>query len=73
MSPFMIMYGVDPKGIPTAFPRINAPAVEHRLTELMKIRQEALAPHELARQLMLRHNKKSFTPFKVGDLGWLEG
>ena len=73
MSPFLIMYGVDPKGIPTAFPRINAPAVENRLTELMKIRQEALAAHELARQLMLRRNKKSFTPFKVGDLVWLEG
>ena len=54
MSPFQIMYGTDPKGIPTTFPRINAPAIKNRLTELMKIRQEALAAHELARQLMLR-------------------
>ena len=28
MSPFQIIYGNDPKGIPTAFPRISAPAVE---------------------------------------------
>ena len=72
MSPFLIMYGIDPKGIPTTFPRINAPAIENRLTELMKIRQEALAAHELARQLMLRRNKGNFTPFKQGDLVWLE-
>jgi transposase InsO family protein len=52
MSPFQIIYGNDPKGIPTAFPRISAPAVETRLDELMKTRQEALAAHELARQTM---------------------
>jgi hypothetical protein len=72
MSPFQIMYGTDIKGIPTAFPRINAPAVENRLTELMKIRQEALAAHELARQTMLKRNKTSYTPFKEGDLVWLD-
>ena len=37
MSPFYIIYGIEPKGIPMAFPCIKAPAVESRLTELMKI------------------------------------
>jgi Chromo (CHRromatin Organisation MOdifier) domain len=39
---------------------------------LMKIRQEALAAHELARQTMLKRNKTSYTPFKEGDLVWLD-
>ena len=71
MSPFQIIYGIDPKGIPTAFPSINAPAVETRLTELMKIRQEALAAHELARQVMIQRKPGDFTPFNKGDLVWL--
>src|ERR1700759_2310956 len=72
MSPFQIMYGTDPKGIPTAFPRINTPAIENRLTELMKIRQEALTAHELARQLMISRSKSKPFTFKEGDLVWLE-
>ena len=42
------------------------------MTEALRVRQEALAAHELARQLMIRRNKKTFTPFKQGDLVWLE-
>jgi hypothetical protein len=71
MSPFQIIYGTDLKGIPTAFPRISAPAVENRLNELMKIRQEALAAHELARQLMIQRKPGDFVPFEKGDLVWL--
>jgi hypothetical protein len=71
MSPFQIIYGTDLKGIPTAFPRISAPAVENRLDELMKIRQEALAAHELARQQMIQRKPGDFVPFEKGDLVWL--
>src|ERR1700760_3676713 len=67
-----IVYGIEPKGIPTAFPRIKAPAVESRLTELMKIRQEALAAHELARQMMIQRNPEKEVKFSVGDQVWLE-
>ena len=72
MTPFQIIYGTDIKGIPTAFPTIKAPAVEQCLTEITRIRQEALAAHELARQLMLCRNKKPFQAFKVGDMVWLD-
>ena len=72
MSPFQIIYGTDLKGIPTAFPRAQAPAVEDRLKEITKIRQEALAAHELARQLMIRRNPGNDIEFKVGDQVWLD-
>jgi transposase InsO family protein len=36
MSLFQIMYGTDLKGISTAFPRMNAPAVEECLKNLSK-------------------------------------
>jgi hypothetical protein len=71
MSPFQIIYGTDLKGIPTAFPWISAPAVENTLNELMKIRQEALAAHELARQQMIQRKPGDFVPFEKGDLVWL--
>jgi len=38
----------------------------------MKIRQEALAAHELARQLMIQRNPGKEVPFKEGDQVWLE-
>src|SRR6266850_1393921 len=72
MSPFQIILGSDPKGLLTVYSRIKAPTVEHRLNEIVKIRQEALAAHELARQTMLRRNTKTFVPFKLGDKVWLE-
>ena len=72
MSPFQIILGSDPKGLPTVYSRIKAPAVEHRLNEIMKIRQEALAAHELARQTMLHRNMKTFILFKLEDKVWLE-
>jgi hypothetical protein len=59
-------------GIPTAFPTIKAPAVEQCLTEITKIRHEALAAHELARQLIMRRNKGTYEPFKLGDSVWLD-
>jgi hypothetical protein len=73
MSPFQLMYGSDPVGIPTVTSNIKAPSVEHHLDDIMRNRQEALAAHELARQLMLHQNMKTFVPFKQGDKVWLEG
>jgi hypothetical protein len=72
MTPFQIIYGTEITGIPTAFPTIKAPAVEQRLTEITKIRHEALAAHELARQLVMRRNKGTYKPFKLGDSVWLD-
>ena len=47
------MLGYEPTGIPIAFPKSNVPTVERRLVELLKIRDDARAAHELARQAQI--------------------
>jgi len=72
MSPFMLLYGYDPVAIPTALPRSNVPTVEQHVKELQKKRDEALAAHELSRQVMMRRIKGKYLPFKIGDKVLLE-
>ena len=43
-TPFFLMLGYEPTGIPIAFPKSNVPTVERRLAELLKIR-DTLEPH----------------------------
>jgi hypothetical protein len=47
------MMGYEPLGLPTAFPKMNVPEVEKRLTALFHAKNEAQAAHELARQMMM--------------------
>ena len=72
MSPFEIMYGTEVVAIPTAFPRINVPAAEDRFKIINQIRDEALAAHELSRQLMMQRVKGKMPHFKEGDQVWLD-
>jgi hypothetical protein len=51
-TPFQVIYGTDPIGIPTALPRYTAPAAEDKAKELIRIRQETLSARELARRVM---------------------
>ena len=48
------------------------PALENHLTALEEARKEALAAHEMARQIMKEQNTWNFSPWKVGDKVWLE-
>ena len=72
-TPFYIMLGYEPIGVPPAFEKTNVPAVEHKLSELLKIREEARAAHELARQSQIKQSKNNSPPFSKGDLVWLDG
>ena len=72
-TPFYLMMGCEPKGIPPAFSKTNVPVVQHRLSELLKIRDDARAAHELARQAQIKRLKKNSPPFSKGDLVWLDG
>ena len=67
------MMGYDPTFIPIAYPKTNVPLVQERITELQKARDEALAAHELARQVMKDRITSKFVPFKKGQKVWLEG
>jgi hypothetical protein len=42
------------------------------MRKLIRNREEALAPHELAQNRMINRRKSTFTPFKLGDKVWLD-
>ena len=67
------MLGYEPIGVPPAFEKTNVPAVEHKLSELLKIREEACTAHELARQSQIKRSKNNSPPFSKGDLVWSDG
>lgn len=65
--------GYNPSLIPIAYPKTNVPLVQERLFDLQKACDEALAAHELARQVMKDRIMGKFTPFRKGQKVWLEG
>ena len=71
-SPFYLMLGYEPQALPDIISTSNLPSVTTRLDNLVKIREEALATHDLARQTMSQRTRSSFTPFSVNDKVWLE-
>ena len=66
------MFGDSPISIPTSFEHIKFPTIEEKLKCLQADRQEALVAHEFARQQMINRRKDTFTPFKKGDMVWLD-
>ena len=71
-SPFYLMMGYEPRALPSVISDTSIPAVETRLKTLSAARNEALAAHELARQVMTAHSLMGFKPFAKGDKVWLE-
>ena len=55
-SPFYLMMGYEPHALPLLISDSSIPAVESRLKSLIAARDEALAAHELARQVMSSRN-----------------
>ncbi len=72
MSPFEIMFGTQPVDIPTAFPHVNIPAAEEHISYIIRIQQEALAAHQLAREQVIERIKGKLPLFKEDDLVWLD-
>ena len=71
-SPFSLILGYEPK----AYPQLGQtflPTLEDRLSLLTRTRDEALAAHEKAKQLMKERITSKFVPWKVGNKVWLEG
>jgi hypothetical protein len=52
-SPFYLMMGYEPLGLPTTFLKTNVPEAEKRLTALFHAQNEAQVAHELAQQTMM--------------------
>ena len=66
------MFGDSPVLIPTSFEHTKFPTIEEKLKCLQADRQEALTAHEFSRQQMINRRKDTFTPFKKGDIVWLD-
>jgi len=71
-SPFFLMMGYEPRGIPHILPNSAIPAAEDRIRYLQKTREEAITCHNLATQRMATQSYgKKFEPWKVGEKVWL--
>ena len=66
------MHGEAPLVIPTSFENMKFPLVVEKIKNLVTSREETLAAHKLARSQMAEQIKSNFTPFKKGQMVWLD-
>ena len=66
------MHGESPKTLPVTFEKTKYLMLEERMHTLICDREEALAAHELAMRRIADRRRNTFTPFKKGDLIWLD-
>ena len=66
-SPFYLMMGYEPRALPSVIADTSIPAVESCLKTLSAARNEALAAHKLAQQVMSSHSRRGFKRFAKGD------
>ena len=59
-SLFYLMMGYEPRALPSVISDTSIPAVETRLKTLSAAHNEALATHELARQVMSSRSRRGF-------------
>ena len=71
-SPFYLMMGYEPCALPSVIADTSISTVESRLKTLSAARNEALAAHELAQQVMSSRSQRGFKPFAKGDKVLLE-
>ena len=69
---FELIHGKAPLVIPTSFKNTKFPSVTEKIKNLVTSWEEALAAHELARSRMADQIKLNFTPFKKGQMVWLD-
>src|SRR6202789_1964939 len=69
---FELMQGEAPLAIPTTFEHTKFPSIAEKIKSLVTTREEALAAHELARSRMAEQIKLNFSPFKKGQMVWLD-
>jgi hypothetical protein len=71
-SPFFLLYGYEPRALPSTLSTSPVPAVEERIKKLQAKREEAQACHNIAaRRMADRTFHSKFVPWKKGDKVWL--
>jgi hypothetical protein len=64
--------GYNPQSLPHTLVSSPVPAAEERLHLLQKAREEAIACHNIAMQLMAeRSHRIKYTPWKMSNKVWL--
>ena len=71
-TPFELMFGDSPQAIPHSFENTRFLAVEAKMKQLQKNREEALTTHKLAWTRMIEQRRSKFTLFQKGDKVWLD-
>ena len=71
-SPFSLILGYEPRDYPK-IGKMFLPSLEDRLSLLEQARDEVLAVHKKAQQLMKEQITTKFVLWKVGNKVWLEG
>ena len=71
-TPFELMLGITPVAKPLTFEHTKYLSIKEKMNNLIKIREEALAAHELARTCMAGRQKDTFIPFVKGQKVWLD-
>ena len=66
------MHGEALLVIPTSFENTKFPSVAEKIKNLVTSCEKAPAAHELARSQMTERIKLNFTPFKKGQMVWLD-
>ena len=66
------MMGESLKATPKVFKNTKFPLINEKIKEMMADQEEALAAHELARSRIAEWKKNTFTPFKKGQMVWLD-
>jgi transposase InsO family protein len=71
-TPFELIQGETPIAVPLSFEHTKFPAIEEKMKQLIRNREEALAAHELARSRIAARKTNAFTPFVKGQKVWLD-
>jgi hypothetical protein len=71
-TPFELIQGETLIAIPLSFEHTKYPAIEEKMKQLIRNREEALAAHELPRSQITARKENMFTPFVKGQKIWLD-
>ena len=71
-SPFELIMGYQPPGLPEQFSSTKIPSLEERMELIRQWRKDAQLAHEIARQKMANRIDKPLERFAEGQLVWLD-
>ena len=66
-SPFQLIYGTKPVALPEVSEKTTSPVANDHINQLYKLREEALATHDLARIKMIERTTRQTKLFKADD------